>query len=602
MPELDPIAYIPASSGAASEAKAAAKVRAKPAAPRLLSLDASMANRHGIVAGATGTGKTVTLHSLAERLSNAGVAVFLADAKGDLSGLAAPGEAFSEGPPKVGNAKIDAAIEASGLSGRPRPGLPAVFWDVFGEKGHPLRATVSEMGPLLLGRALGLSETQAEVLSVVFRVADDRGLLLLDLKDLRAVLEFCSSNAQALEPDYGRMAPASLGAIQRGIVVLQGQGGDRFFGEPALEIGELLRKDEKGRGLVHVLAADRLLEAPSLYAAFMLWLLSELFEELPEEGDLPAPKLVFFFDEAHLLFDGAPEELVRSVARTVRLVRSKGVGVWFVTQNPTDLPEEVLAQLGNRIQHALRAYTEKERRSLKAAADSFRPNPKLDAEAALGELGVGEALVSLLDSQGVPAPVERARIAPPLSRVGPLRPEERSALIKASPFAGRYEQALDRASAYETLRAARGGGPAGGPGSRAAAGQSGSPGAGSAPGASGGAPRGASDLEAAMAALEAELRGETPLSAYPDEGSRAQAAAGQAAFGSGPEGRFVDGPEWRRPPARQRAAEPPRSEAADLLESVARSALRSAGNEVGRQLVRGLLGGLSGGSRRRRRY
>ena len=564
-------------------------------------LELSMANRHGLVAGATGTGKTVTLQSLVERFCRAGVSVLAADVKGDLSGLAARGG----GNPRVEAALAAAALAVPGLAGRPREALRAAFWDPYGEGGVPLRATVSDMGPLLLGRALGLSEVQREVLSILFRVADERGLELVDLKDLRALIEWAGAAAALLEPSYGRMSGASLSALQRAVVVLEGQGGGLFFGEPALDVNDLLARGPDGRGLASLLSAGRLVDSPTLYSAFLLWLLSELFEELPEEGDLPAPKLVFFFDEAHLLFDGAPEELVRSVARTVRLVRSKGVGVWFVTQNPTDLPEEVLAQLGNRIQHALRAYTEKERRSLKAAADSFRPNPKLDAEATLGELGVGEALVSLLDAQGVPAPVERARIAPPLSRVGPLRPEERAALLKASPFAGRYEKALDRASAYETLRAARGAGPAGGPGSRAAAGQAGapgSPGAGSAQGAAGGAPGGASDLEAAMAALEAELRGETPPVSYPGEGSRAQAAAGAAAFGSGPGERFVDEPERRRAPARQRAAEPPRSEAADLLESVARSALRSAGNEVGRQLVRGLLGGLSGGSRRRRRY
>lgn len=573
MPELDPVAFIPVSGDGNGQ-------------PRFITLDTAMANRHGIIAGATGTGKTVTLHALAERLSNKGVTVFLADAKGDLSGLAAPGKPAAEG----GNAKIDAAIEAAGLSGRPRPGLPAAFWDVFGEQGHPLRATVSEMGPLLLGRALGLTEVQSEVLSIIFRIADDRGLLLLDLKDLRAVLEFCSRNAASLEPDYGHMAPATLGAIQRGIVVLEGQGGDRFFGEPALSIGDLLKVDAQGRGFVHVLAATKLLESPSLYAAFMLWLLSELFEELPEAGDLPAPKLVFFFDEAHLLFDGAPAELVRQVARTVRLVRSKGVGVWFVTQNPMDLPEDVLAQLGNRVQHALRAYSEKEQRSLRAAASSFRPNPGLDAEAALGELAVGEALVSFLDARGVPAPVERARIAPPLSRVGPLSTEERAAVMKASPYAGVYERLLDRASAWEALRGAAGG---------AAARASGAAGGGAAPGQTSGArgAAGAGNLEDQIAAIEAELRGEAPPAA---------ARGGEVAmpdFGP-PDGGYGDErPTDRRGSGRaaRGAGSGGQGEAADLLESMARSALRSAGSEMGRQLVRGLLGGLSGPSRRRRR-
>ena len=598
MPELDPVAFIPALEGANAR-------------PRFITLDTAMANRHGIIAGATGTGKTVTLHALAERLSNKGVTVFLADAKGDLSGLAAPGRPAAEG----GNAKIDAAIEAAGLSGRPRPGLPAAFWDVFGEQGHPLRATVSEMGPLLLGRALGLTEVQSEVLSIIFRIADDRGLLLLDLKDLRAVLEFCSRNAASLEPDYGHMAPATLGAIQRGIVVLEGQGGDRFFGEPALAIGDLLRVDGQGRGLVHVLAATKLLESPSLYAAFMLWLLSELFEELPEAGDLPAPKLVFFFDEAHLLFDGAPAELVRQVARTVRLIRSKGVGVWFVTQNPMDLPEDVLAQLGNRVQHALRAYSEKEQRSLRAAASSFRPNPGLDAEKALGELAVGEALVSFLDAKGVPAPVERARIAPPLSRVGPLSAEERAAIMKASPYAGAYDKLLDRASAWETLR--------GGPASGAAAPGMGRadravPGAGNAGGVVGGVATGAGtqgasagSLEEQIAAIEAELRGEAPPAvaqgaepAMPDFGQpQGWPGVSDTADAGGSAGRRGgaqrSGPQGGRA-SRGASADRP-GEAADLLESMARSALRSAGSEMGRQLVRGLLGGLSGTSRRRRR-
>jgi len=600
MPELDPVAFIPALEGANAR-------------PRFITLDTAMANRHGIIAGATGTGKTVTLHALAERLSNKGVTVFLADAKGDLSGLAAPGRPAAEG----GNAKIDAAIEAAGLSGRPRPGLPAAFWDVFGEQGHPLRATVSEMGPLLLGRALGLTEVQSEVLSIIFRIADDRGLLLLDLKDLRAVLEFCSRNAASLEPDYGHMAPATLGAIQRGIVVLEGQGGDRFFGEPALAIGDLLRVDGQGRGLVHVLAATKLLESPSLYAAFMLWLLSELFEELPEAGDLPAPKLVFFFDEAHLLFDGAPAELVRQVARTVRLIRSKGVGVWFVTQNPMDLPEDVLAQLGNRVQHALRAYSEKEQRSLRAAASSFRPNPGLDAGKALGELAVGEALVSFLDAKGVPAPVERARIAPPLSRVGLLSAEERAAIMKASPYAGTYDRLLDRASAWEALRGGNAAG-AGAQGAAAAAaragganGANGASGERGAPCASGAQGMAAGSLEAQIAAIEAELRGEA-LPAAAQDAEPAMPDFGQppgwtedrdAADGGVGAGRRGDasrgGSQGGRGPRSPRAGG--QGEAADLLESMARSALRSAGSEMGRQLVRGLLGGLSGTSRRRRR-
>jgi DNA helicase HerA-like ATPase len=573
MPLLDPLAFIPAASDGSGSS----------GLPRLLSLEASMATRHGLIAGATGTGKTVTLQALAERLSRAGTAVFLADAKGDLAGLAAPGRSVAEG----GNAKIEAALAAAGLADGPRAGLPAVLWDVFGEKGHPLRATISEMGPLVLARALGLTETQGEVLSIVFRIADERGLLLLDLKDLRSVLEFCMKNAAALESAYGRMADSSLGAIQRAVVVLEGQGGDRFFGEPALAIGELLGRDAAGRGLVHILAAERLLESPALYAAFMLWLLSELFEELPEAGDLPAPKLVFFFDEAHLLFDGAPPELVRSLVRTVRLIRSKGVGVWFVTQNPLDLPEEVLAQLGNRVQHALRAFSEKELRGLQAVASSFRPNPRIDARAQLSQLGVGEALVSFLDAQGVPTPVEVARIVPPLSRVGSLGQEERAKLLAASPFAGRYETALDRPSAYETLRSGS---------VQAARGQS-------ATGPSEGSPAGngarAPSLEEEIAALEAELRGELPLGRSGDSGGAPEPdpvelyGTGQATGGSGTR------PRRTRPTVSPQGLGG-RQDGGELLEGMARSVLRAAGTEMGRQLVRGLLGGMSGRSRRRR--
>lgn len=544
-----------------------------------LSLELSMVNRHGLVAGATGTGKTVTLQSLAERFSAAGVPVFLADIKGDLSGLAAPGG---------GNAKVEAALEAAGMADRQRKGLPACFWDVYGAAGANLRAMVSDMGPLLLGRALGVSEVQSEVLAILFKIADDRNLEIVDLKDLRALIEWCGANSVLLEPDYGRMAPASLAALQRAIVVLEGQGGDLFFGEPALDINDFLAKDSDGRGLVSVLSADRLVESPALYATFLLWLLSELFEELPEAGDLVAPKLVFFFDEAHILFDGASPELVRSIVRTVRLIRSKGVGLWFVTQNPLDLPEEVLAQLGNRVQHALRAYTPKEQRAARAAAESFRPNPPLDVETALGELAVGEALVSFLGADGVPAPVQRARIVPPLSRVGPLSSEERAAFLKNSPAMARYGAAVDRVSAYEVLRK----------GATVPPSAAGAPASGPArPSAGGGdlgiaAARPANDLDAAMAELEAELHGGISSSSSATPQARASAE---------------EGPYWGEPEAQhtRRSATmraPTHLGDSSLAESLATSALRAAGNELGRQLVRGVLGGLSGGSRRRRRY
>lgn len=536
-------------------------------------LELSMAARHGIVAGATGTGKTVTLQTLVERLSAAGVPVLAADVKGDLSGLAAPGLPASAG----GSARIDAALAAAGLSGRPRRGLPAAFWDVYGERGIPLRATVSDMGPLILGRALGLEGVRAEVLSVLFRIADDRGLELVDLKDLRALVDWVSANASTLEADYGRTAPASLAALLRAVVVLEGQGGDSFFGEPALDLRDLMARDAEGRGLVSVLSAERLVGEPSLYAAFHLWLLSELFEELPEAGDPAVPRLAVFFDEAHLLFDGASEELVRSAARAAKLIRSKGVGLWFVTQDPLDLPEEILAQLGNRIQHALRAYSPKEARAVKAAAASFRPGPGLDVEAALGELAVGEAVVSLLDAEGVPAPARRARIVPPLSRVGPLTAAERSAAVSASPLSARYAKRVDRRSAFEALRGGRPGPGAGGVPGRAPA-DEGSPAGAARPEAPAG------DLSAAMADLEAELRGWPRPASRPEAPSAAPAAPSRAAAGAPPH-------------------EVPDShdEGEELLEALARSALRAAGTELGRQLVRGVLGGRSGGARRGRR-
>ena len=401
-----------------------------------------LANRHGLVTGATGTGKTVTLQTLAEGFSNAGVPVFAADIKGDLSGLSQPGDGK---PPFV---KRAAEIGIDYVPDR----FPTIFWDVFGEEGHPVRATISEMGPLLLARLLDLNDTQEGVLNIAFRVADEQGLLLLDLKDLRAMLVHVSENASALSAKYGNVSTASVGAIQRQLLVLENQKSEHFFGEPALEINDLMRTDRDGRGMINILAAHKLMDNPRLYATFLLWLLSELFEELPEVGDLDRPKLVFFFDEAHLLFNGAPKALVESVERVVRLIRSKGVGVYFVTQNPLDVPETVLAQLGNRIQHALRAFTPRDQKAVRAAAETFRQNPAFKTEEAILALGVGEALVSTLDAKGSPTMVERTLIAPPAGRVGPATPDECKAIIAASPVRGRYDKAIDRESAYELLQ------------------------------------------------------------------------------------------------------------------------------------------------------
>jgi len=405
-------------------------------------LDLRYANRHGLVAGATGTGKTVTLQVLAEGFARAGIPVFLADIKGDLSGLAASGRPHP---------KIEERVRAIGIPDFRFEAAPVIFWDLFGEQGHPVRTTISEMGPLLLARLLGLNETQESVLYIIFRLADEQGLLLLDLADLRAMLAHVAENAAELKRSYGNVSAASVGAIQRRLLALEEEGGGHFFGEPALEIRDLLRSAPDGRGYVHVLAAERLMRAPRVYATFLLWLLAELFEELPEVGDLPKPKLVFFFDEAHLLFEHAPPALLEKVEQVVRLIRSRGVGVFFVTQNPLDVPDAVSGQLGTRIQHALRAFTPAQRRAIRAVADNFRPNPKLDVERALTELAVGETLVSTLAEGGVPTPVDRVLIAPPHSRIGPLSPEERRAVIAASPYHGRYEQRIDRISAYEML-------------------------------------------------------------------------------------------------------------------------------------------------------
>ncbi|MBI4988724.1 MAG: DUF853 family protein [Rhodocyclales bacterium] len=408
-----------------------------------LALLPALANRHGLITGATGTGKTVTLQVLAERLSSIGVPVFMADVKGDLSGLAAAGSITP---------KLKERLQAHGIA-EPQPtAFPAVFWDVFGESGHPVRATVSDMGPLLLGRLLNLNDTQAGVLQIVFRIADDNGLLLLDLKDLRAMVQHVGENAKQFTTEYGNVSAASVGAIQRALLQIEEQGGGSFFGEPMLDIADLMQTDG-GKGVVNILAADKLLNAPRLYSTFLLWLLAELFEQLPEAGDLDKPKLVFFFDEAHLLFNEAPPALLEKIEQVVRLIRSKGVGVYFITQNPLDVPETVLGQLGNRVQHALRAFTPRDQKAVKTAAQTLRQNPKLDTETAITELAVGEALVSFLDEKGRPSVVERAFILPPASRIGPLTAEERNAAIRGSLLYGHYEKAVDRESAYEKLKA-----------------------------------------------------------------------------------------------------------------------------------------------------
>jgi len=405
-------------------------------------LNLKLANRHGLIAGATGTGKTVSLQVLAEGFSKNGVPVFLSDVKGDLSGLSRPGKPHP---------KIDERIEKIGIEGYHQKPFPVVFWDLFGEQGHPIRTTISEMGPLLLARLLGLNDTQEGVLSVVFEVADDQGMLLLDLNDLRALLHYVGEHSKDFSLEYGNVSSASVGAIQRRLLTLEQQGGESFFGEPALKIQDLMRADLSGQGIVNILAADQLMQAPKLYATFLLWLLSELFEELPEVGDPDKPKLVFFFDEAHLLFDEAPKALLEKVEQVVRLIRSKGVGVYFITQNPLDVPDSVLGQLGNRVQHALRAFTPRDQKAVRAAAGTFRQNPNIDVETAITQLGVGEALVSTLQEKGVPSVVEQTLICPPMSRIGPATPDERAQTRGASPVGAAYDEAVDRESAYEIL-------------------------------------------------------------------------------------------------------------------------------------------------------
>jgi DNA helicase HerA-like ATPase len=407
-----------------------------------LSLLPAMANRHGLITGATGTGKTVTLQTLAERFSSIGVPVFMADVKGDLAGMAAAGG---------GNAKVEERVKTLRLEDFAYRAAPVMLWDVFGVNGHPVRSTVSEMGPVLLARVLDLNETQAGVLAAVFKIADDNALLLLDLKDLRSILQFAGDNAAQFRTQYGNISTASIGAIQRGLLSLESQGGGKLFGEPVLALDDLMQTVD-GRGVVNILSADKLLSNPRVYSTLLLWILSELFENLPEVGDPEKPKLVFFFDEAHLLFNDAPKELLERIEQVVRLVRSKGVGVYFVTQNPLDVPQTVLGQLGNRVQHALRAFTPRDQQAVKAAATTFRANPKLDVEKVIGELAVGEALISFLDEKGRPNVVERAFVIPPASRLGPLTAEERRKVIDGSLVAGHYEKSVDRESAYEQLK------------------------------------------------------------------------------------------------------------------------------------------------------
>ena len=484
----------------------------------------ALANRHGLITGATGTGKTVTLQAMAQQLSSIGVPVFMADVKGDLSGLAQPGGGNPKVEERAKLLKLDLRYEAR----------PVVFWDVFGASGHPVRATVSDMGPLLLSRLLALNDTQEGVLNLVFKIADDRGLLLLDAKDLRAMLQHVGENASQFTTEYGNVSAASIGAIQRGLLTLESQGADRFFGEPMLDIDDLLQVTD-GQGVVNILAADKLLNSPKLYSTFLLWMLAELFEHLPEVGDPEKPKLVFFFDEAHLLFNEAPKALLEKIEQVVRLIRSKGVGVYFVTQNPLDIPESVLGQLGNRVQHALRAFTPKDQKAVRSAAETLRPNPKLKAEQVITELSVGEALVSFLDEKGRPTIVERAFVVPPGSRLGPLTEAERKAVIDGSPVAGHYEKSVDRESAYEKLKG-----------------------------------RTAAKLPEPGQAPD---QGPSSTAEAPQAGGGIGGAISDVLFGrTGPRGGQHDG----------------------LAQTMAKSVARTIGSQVGREIIRGVLGSILG--------
>jgi DNA double-strand break repair helicase HerA and related ATPase len=500
-----------------------------------ISLLPGMANRHGLIAGATGTGKTITLQVLAEHFSQCGVPVLLADVKGDLAGISQAGGQ---------NPKVQERVQELGLSDWKAEAYPVVFWDLLGDSGHPVRATVSEMGPLLLSRILNLNDTQEGVLNIVFKVADDNGLLLLDLKDLRSMLEFVSDNAAQIKGQYGNVSAASVGAIQRGLLTLEQQGAKKFFGEPALDLQDMMQTDGGGRGTINVLQASRLIQSPKLYATFLLWLMSELFENLPEVGDPEKPVMVFFFDEAHLLFDDAPKELLGRIQQVVRLIRSKGVGVYFITQNPCDVPDEVLGQLGNRVQHALRAFTPKDQKAVKAAAETFRQNPAIDAVEAIQQLAVGEGLISVLDDHGTPTPVERAFVFPPQSKIGPITPDELKRIVQSSVIFGHYEKQVDRESAYERLK---------------------------------------QKAEAPVPPVEQQPQREPQYQAPP---SQSQQSSGGGLWGTvfgstGPRGGHREG----------------------LAEAMAKSAARSIGSAAGRQILRGMLGSILGGSTSsRRRY
>ncbi|WP_313570646.1 helicase HerA-like C-terminal domain-containing protein [Comamonas terrigena] len=491
-----------------------------------------LANRHGLITGATGTGKTVTLQKMAESFAQAGVPVFMADIKGDLGGISQTGS--------IGD-KLAASLKDRGIALPAPTACAATLWDVFGQQGHPVRATVSDMGPLLLGRMLNLNDTQMGVLNIVFKIADDSGMLLLDLKDLRAMLQHVGDNAKQFTTEYGNISAASVGAIQRGLLQIESQGGDQFFGEPMLNIEDLMQTDARGHGVVNILAADKLMNSPRLYSTFLLWMLSELFEQLPEIGDPDKPKLVFFFDEAHLLFNDAPKVLLERIELVVRLVRSKGVGVYFVTQNPLDIPDSVLAQLGNRVQHALRAFTPRDQKAVKATATTMRPNPGLDIEAAITELAVGEALISFLDEKGRPSVTQRVYVVPPGSQIGPITAAQRQQLMQQSLVAGVYEKAVDRESAYEVLRSRAESAPAA-PGKPGVAGTAGTAGAGTAPADSG-----------MMGELNDLLFGTT-----------------------GPRGGKKDG----------------------IVQTVVKSTARTMGTQLGRQILRGVLGGIFGGKSR----